>query len=153
SVLPVPDYTAALTGSVKGLRMGLVRSGFLDSADGDVQHAVEVAVKTLGGLGASVRDVSLETVKLAAGVSTAIIAVEAVAYHESWVKERAEEYGADVRERLRVGAFVSGAAYVNGQRARRLMRDEVDATLASLDVLVAPTTPIGATPVGENTVE
>jgi aspartyl-tRNA(Asn)/glutamyl-tRNA(Gln) amidotransferase subunit A len=153
SVLPVPDYMAALTGQIKGLRVGLLRPFFLESAGAAQRHAVEQASKTLEGLGASVQDVSLATVKLAAGASSAVLATEAYAYHEPWLKTRPEEYGADARQRLRVGAFVSGVDYVNGQRARTLMRDEVDALLSKLDVLLAPTTPIAATPPGADEVE
>jgi aspartyl-tRNA(Asn)/glutamyl-tRNA(Gln) amidotransferase subunit A len=148
SVLPVPDYRAAITGTVKGLRIGLLRSFFLESAGDEQRRAVEQALGTIEGLGATVREVSLETMALVAGASTAVIAVEAHAYHEPWIKKRPEEYGADVRERLRLGAFIPGADYVNGQRARALVRDSVDRALSGLDVLVAPTTPIAATEVG-----
>jgi aspartyl-tRNA(Asn)/glutamyl-tRNA(Gln) amidotransferase subunit A len=153
SVLPVPDYLAALTGVVKGLRIGVIKPFFLDSSAASIRRAVEQAINVLEGLGASVQDVALDKVKIAAGASTAIIATEAYAYHEEWIKKRSEEYGADVRERLRVGAFVSGKDYVNGQRARAILRDEVDAVLARLDVLVCPTTPIAAAPVGVNEVD
>jgi aspartyl-tRNA(Asn)/glutamyl-tRNA(Gln) amidotransferase subunit A len=153
SVLPVPDYLAALTGSVKGVRVGLLRSFFMESAGDEQRRAVEQAVKTLEGLGAVLREVNLEKVTLVAGASTAVIAAEAYAYHEPWLKKCPEEYGADVRERLRLGAFVSGADYVNGQRARALVRDSVDRVFAGLDVLVAPTTPIAATAVGASQTE
>jgi aspartyl-tRNA(Asn)/glutamyl-tRNA(Gln) amidotransferase subunit A len=152
SVLPVPDYVAALTGTVKGVRIGLLGPFFMESAGDEQRRAVEQAVKTLEGMGAAVREVSLDKVELAAGASTAVIAVEAYAYHEPWIKTRAAEYGPDVRERLRLGAFISGAEYVNGQRARALLRDSVDAALAGLDVLVAPTTPMAATTVGASEV-
>ena len=153
SVLPVPDYTAALTAQVKGLRVGLLRPFFMESSAAAQQRAVEEAVQTLLGLGASVQEMSLETVKLAAAASTAVLAAEAYAYHEPWIKQRPAEYGADVQERLRMGAFVSGADYVNGQRVRVLIRNDVDAALASLDVLVAPTTPISATAVGVDAID
>jgi aspartyl-tRNA(Asn)/glutamyl-tRNA(Gln) amidotransferase subunit A len=153
SVLPVPDYMAALTGQIKGLRVGLLRAFFVESSAAAQQRAIEQAVKTLEGLGASVQEVTLETVELAAAASTAVLAAEAYAYHEPWIKQRPREYGADVRERLRVGAFVSGADYLNGQRVRVLIRDDVDAALARLDVLVAPTTPISATVVGEDAID
>ena len=153
SVLPVPDYMAALTGSVKGLRIGLLGPFFMESAGETERRAVLQAVKTLEGLGASVQEVELQTVKLAAAAASAVVAVEAYAYHETWLRKRPEEYSADVRERLRLGAFVSGADYVNGQRARLLIRDEVDAAFGRLDVLVAPTTPIAAAPVGAGDVE
>ncbi|MGH7367934.1 MAG: amidase [Candidatus Rokuibacteriota bacterium] len=148
SVLPVPDYATALTGQVRGLRIGLLRRSFLESAGAPQRQAIEQAVKTLEGLGASIRDVTLEQMRYAAGVVAAVISVEAYAYHEAWLKTRGAEYGPDVRERLLVGAFVSGADYVKGQRARRLIRDEVDQVLGGVDVLIAPTVPIAATPVG-----
>ena len=60
SVLPVPDYLAALTGTVKGVRIGLLRSFFMESAARRAARAVEQALKTLEGLGAAVQEVSLE---------------------------------------------------------------------------------------------
>ncbi|HYB70476.1 MAG TPA: amidase [Candidatus Bathyarchaeia archaeon] len=153
SVLPVPDYGAGLTGEVKGLRIGLLRRFFLATAGAPQRQAVEQAVKTLEGLGASVREVTLEQMTYGAGASAAIICAESYAYHEEWLRTRGPEYGPDVRERLLVGAFVTGADYLRGQRARRLIRDEVDRVLGSLDVLIAPTLPIAAVPVGTREVE
>lgn len=152
SVLPVPDYAAALTGQVKGLRIGLLRSFFLEGAGPAQRAAVEAAAKALEGQGASVEPVDLTKVSLAAAASHAVLAPEAYAYHEEWLKTRAAEYGADVRERLRVGAFVTGAEYLKGQRLRTTLRNEVDAALAKLDVLLAPSTAIEATAVGQNEV-
>src|SRR5882672_7891762 len=152
SVLPVPDYMAALTGSVKGLRIGLLRSFFLEGAALAQRAAVEAAAKTLEGLGATLSEVDIKTVSVAPGASHAVLAPEAYAYHEEWLKTRAAEYGEDVRQRLRVGAFVTGAEYLKGQRLRVLLRNEVDTALAKLDVLLAPTTPIEAQPVGQNDV-
>jgi aspartyl-tRNA(Asn)/glutamyl-tRNA(Gln) amidotransferase subunit A len=149
SVLPVPDYLAALTGQVKGLRIGLLRSFFLEGAGTAPRAAVEAAVKVLEGQGATVEPVDLVKVGLAPAASHAVLAPEAYAYHEEWLKTRAAEYGPDVRERLRVGAFVTGAEYLKGQRLRALLRNEVDAALARLDVLVAPTTAMAATAVGQ----
>jgi len=153
SVLPVPDYMAALTGAVKGLRVGVLRASFMESAGAPQRQAVEQAAKTLEGLGATTEDVDLKTISLSAGAAYAMITVEAYAYHEAWLKTRARDYGDDVAERLRLGAFVSGSDYLKGQRARTLVRNEVDAALARLDVLIAPTTPIAATPPDQRYVE
>jgi len=149
SVLPVPDYTAALTGQVKGLRVGLLRPFFLESAASVVRQAVEQAAKVLQDQGARVEEVALKTAEHAVGASFAIISPEALAYHEAWVRSRPEDYAPDVRDRLRVGAFVSATQYLRGQQARALIRNEVDAVLSKLDVLIAPATPIVATPVGQ----
>ncbi len=153
SVLPVPDYAAALTGQVKGLRIGLLNRFFLESAGAPQRQAIAQAVKTLEGLGASVREITLEQMRYAGAASAAVITAESYAYHEPWLRTRAAEYGPDVRERLLVGAFVSGAEYLKGQRVRRLIRDEVDRALGELDVLIAPTLPIAAVPVGAQEVD
>jgi aspartyl-tRNA(Asn)/glutamyl-tRNA(Gln) amidotransferase subunit A len=152
SALPVPDYSAALTGQVKGLRVGLLRVTFLEDADPAVRGAVEEGAKTLEGLGAQVDEVEILSAMHAAGASFAIISPEALTYHEEWMKSRAQDYGSDVRDRLRVGAFVSATQYLRAQQVRALIRNEVDGLLATRDVLIAPTTPVAATPVGQNEV-
>ncbi len=148
----VPDYAGALSGDIKGLRVGVLRSFFLESAGMVLRQAVEHAIKDLAALGAQVDDVSLSYAEHGIGASFAVIASEALAYHEVWLKARAGEYQADVRERLKAGAFVSGAQYLRGQRVRALIRDEVSAALGQFDVLLAPTTPIVATAVGQTEV-
>jgi aspartyl-tRNA(Asn)/glutamyl-tRNA(Gln) amidotransferase subunit A len=153
SVLPVPDYGAALTGDVKGLRVGLLRAHFVDAAAPEVRDAVLAAARTLEGAGARVDEVSLTQIPHVAAASFAVVAVEALAYHAEWMRTRAADYQPDVRERLRMGALVSGLQYVRGQQVRQLVRQEVAAALATRDVLLAPTTPIAATRLGETRVE
>jgi aspartyl-tRNA(Asn)/glutamyl-tRNA(Gln) amidotransferase subunit A len=149
SVLPVPDYLAALTGDVKGLRVGLLRSGFLDGATPEVRAAVEAAAKTLAAAGAVVDEVTLETMKYVPAASLAVVGVEALAYHADLLRTRASEYDPDIARRLRLGAFVGGVHYVRAQQVRALVRAEVDAALARRDVLLAPSTPIAAPAVDE----
>src|SRR5437773_5123316 len=149
SVLPVPDYTAALRGDVKGLRVGLLRASFLEVATPEVRAAVEVAARRLEQAGAVVDEVNLTQIDHVAAASSAIVASEAVAYHAGWMRTRAQDYQPDVRERLRIGAFVSGAHYVRAQQVRALVHREVDEALAKRDVLLAPATPIAAPVLGE----
>jgi aspartyl-tRNA(Asn)/glutamyl-tRNA(Gln) amidotransferase subunit A len=144
SVLPVPDYTAALTGDVKGLRIGLLRSFFLDGAVPEVRAAVEAAAATLAAAGALVDEVSLDTMAHVPGAALAVVAVEALAYHADLLRTRAGDYDPDVARRLMTGAYVSGLHYVRGQQVRALVRAEVDAALARRDVLLAPATPVTA---------
>jgi aspartyl-tRNA(Asn)/glutamyl-tRNA(Gln) amidotransferase subunit A len=152
SVLPVPPYAAALTGEVKGLRIGLLRSSFLDASDTSVRAAVEAAAKLLAAQGAVVDEVTLAHQAEVPAATMAIIATEALAYHAAWVRTRPRDYQADVIERLRMGAFVSGVHYVRAQQVRALVRGEVDDALARRDVLLAPTCPITAARVGEREV-
>jgi aspartyl-tRNA(Asn)/glutamyl-tRNA(Gln) amidotransferase subunit A len=153
SVLPVPDYAAALTGDVKGLRVGLLRAHFTDVAAPEVRAAVEAAAKQLEQAGAVVDEVSLAEVVHVAAASFAIVATEALAYHAEWMRTRSADYQPDVRERLRMGALVSGLQYVRAQQVRQLARREVDAALARRDVLLAPATPIPAPRLGEKEAE
>jgi aspartyl-tRNA(Asn)/glutamyl-tRNA(Gln) amidotransferase subunit A len=147
SVLPVPDYLGALTGEVRGLRVGLLRAGFLDAAAPEVRAAVEAAARTLAGAGAVVDEVHLETAPHVAAAALAVVAVEALAYHADLLRSRGAEYDPDVARRLRTGAYVSGRHYVRAQQVRALVRADVDAALARRDVLLAPATPVPAPPV------
>jgi aspartyl-tRNA(Asn)/glutamyl-tRNA(Gln) amidotransferase subunit A len=149
SVLPVPDYVAALSGDVRGLRVGLLRRDFLDVATPDVGAAVESAARTLEKAGAVVDEVVLPSVRHAAAGSLAVVATEAMAYHAAWLRTRAAEYDPAVRSRLMLGAFVTGVHYVRGQQARALFRREVDEALARRDVLLAPATPVTAPAIDE----
>jgi aspartyl-tRNA(Asn)/glutamyl-tRNA(Gln) amidotransferase subunit A len=149
SVLPVPDYGAALTGNVKGLRVGLLRTHFTDAAAPDVRTALEAAAKQLERAGAVVDEVNLTQVTHVAAASAAIVASEALAYHAAWMRSRPQDYQPDVRERLRMGVFVNGAHYVRAQQLRALVSREIDEALARRDVLLAPATPLAAPVLGE----
>jgi aspartyl-tRNA(Asn)/glutamyl-tRNA(Gln) amidotransferase subunit A len=152
SAEPVPDWSAALTGDVRGLRVGVLRAFFLESTGVALRQAVEEAVRTLEKLGAVANDVAFAGASLTPGASFAVLSPEAYAYHEDWLRTRPQDYGDDVRERLRVGAFVSAGDYLKGQRVRGILRDELNAAFANADVLVCATTPIVATPVGQTEV-
>jgi len=94
--------------------------------------------------GAVVDEVSLPAVAHVAASAYAVVASEALAYHTVWLKAQPADYDPEVRRRLQLGAFVTGAQYVRAQQARALVRDEIDAALARRDVLLAPATPLTA---------
>jgi aspartyl-tRNA(Asn)/glutamyl-tRNA(Gln) amidotransferase subunit A len=152
SVLPVPPYLAALNGEVKGLRIGLLRSFFVETSAPEVRAAVEAAATLLADQGAIVDEVTLAHLADVPAATMAIIASEALAYHATWVRTRPGEYQRDVIERLRAGAFVTGVQYVRAQQLRVVARREVDAALARRDVLLAPTVPITAPRLGQREV-
>ena len=149
SVLPVPDYAAALTGDVKGLRVGVLRAHFTDVAAPEVRQAVEAAAKALEQAGATLDAVNLDDVALVPAASFAIVAAEALAYHAPWLRTRSGDYQPDVRERLRAGVVVSAAHYLRAQALRARVRAAVDRALARRDVLLAPATPIAAPALGQ----
>lgn len=142
--VPVPDYRAAMQGDVRGLRLGLPKDLFFEKLDPEVRAAVLAAARSLEGLGASVEEVPLPKIQHAGPVSFAIIAPEATAYHEPYLKTRAAEYGADVRARLTAGQYVLAIQYLKAQRARQVIRADVHAALTRVHALLTPTTPIPA---------
>ena len=153
SEVPVPDYVAALSGEVDGIRVGVLREYFVDDAAPEQRAAVEAAGQTLEGLGATIEDTQLPAMPMSVAAKQTVLAPEAYAYHEAWLKTRAAEYGSAVRARILAGAFVTGTEYVNGQRLRTLLRNDIDRLLARYDVLLAPSTAFAAPPVAEKTVE
>jgi aspartyl-tRNA(Asn)/glutamyl-tRNA(Gln) amidotransferase subunit A len=128
AAVPVPDYTATLEDGVRGLRVGLPRRYFFEQLEPAVDRAVEDAVAVLRSAGAEVRDVE----------------IEAAAYHARWLRERPQDYGADVLSRLMQGDLYPATQYVNAQRLRRTITDNFLATLSAVDVLVMPTMPVTA---------
>jgi aspartyl-tRNA(Asn)/glutamyl-tRNA(Gln) amidotransferase subunit A len=153
--VPMPDYRRGLEGGIRGLRLGLPRDLFFERLDPEVRAVVLGAARSLEGLGASVEEVALPRIPHAGPASFAIIASEATAYHEPYLKTRAALYGADVRARLTAGQFVLATQYLKAQRARQVIRAEVDAVLGRVHALLLPTTPIPAPPLqaGEATVD
>ncbi len=150
---PVPDYVAALTGDVRGLRLGLLRRFFLERATPPVSAAVASAARQLELKGAHIEEVEIDDVAHVAGASLAILWPEALAFHKKWLDTRPGDYTAPVRDRLRLGFFVSGSEYVDGQRMRQRLRRQVDALFDRVDVLLAPACPIVAGPLFEDEIE
>jgi aspartyl-tRNA(Asn)/glutamyl-tRNA(Gln) amidotransferase subunit A len=145
----VPDYTQGLTNDLRGVRIGIPRLVLWEDVDPEVEAVMDAAVQqvtTLGGrLGARLEEVRLPQMRHAVLASSIIIGAEGAAYHSEWLRTAAEQYGEDVRLRLKQGALLPAAAYFKAQRLREAIRRELEATLNGVDVLLTPTLPI-ATP-------
>jgi aspartyl-tRNA(Asn)/glutamyl-tRNA(Gln) amidotransferase subunit A len=144
-VLPVPDYRALAEQDPRGLRIGIARD-FFERLDPEVRAAVEAAATALQGLGVRMEEVRLPRIRHAGPAVFAIISAESMAYHEPYLKTRAAEYGPDVRGRLAAGQFVLASHYLKAQRARQVLRADVDAALGTVDALLLPSTPVPAPP-------
>lgn len=144
AALPVPDYRRDLERDPRGLRVGVVRDVFFECLDPEVRTTVEAAAQALAGLGVRVEEVRIPRIRHAGPATFAIITAESMAYHEPYLKTRASEYGADVRARLLNGQFVLATQYLKAQRARHVLRADVDGVLRGVDALLTPTTPIPA---------
>ena len=140
----VPNYTRGLGARLKGLRVGLPTDYFRDLVDPEVEAAVQAAAKVLQGLGAKLVEVSLPHFQYGPAISVVILTAEATAYHEPALRSRPDDYGADVRERLRLGHFLTATQYLNAQRARGAMLDDIRAAFRTVDAILSPTAPIVA---------
>ena len=149
---PVPEFSAGIGQGVRGLALGVPREFFFDRLDTEVRAAMEGALKALEGLGARLVPVSLPHSRHVPAVSFGIQAPEAFAYHEKTLRTRAHEYGPDVRTRLESGRYFPAALYLKAQRARRLLMEDYRKAFGTVEVIVTPTTPIAAPPVGVSTV-
>tara|TARA_B100000315_G_scaffold93266_2_gene85832 strand:+ start:878 stop:2305 length:1428 start_codon:yes stop_codon:yes gene_type:complete len=143
SQVPVPDYRQALTGDIRGLRVGLVRD-FLGTKVLDVnpqtRKAVIAAVGVLGELGAEVKEVSLPLAAVCGVVIRAITHVERVSLHPEWLRQQAQDYHPFTRVTFTTANLIPAQAYYKAQKLRALVRQEVLGALKDVDVLVHPTT-------------
>jgi len=170
---PVPDWAVAMTGDVRGCRIGVPRRLLDEGVDPDVREAFLAALDVLRARGSIVRDVELAHADLAIPVYYLIATAEAssnlarydgVRYgyradavsdlRAMYERTRDEGFGAEVKRRIILGTFVLSAGfydayYVKAQQARTLIARGFDAALADVDVLALPTSPTVAFPLGE----
>ncbi len=140
----IPDYTTALTGDVRGLRIGVVKEYFEAPLDPEVARSVRDAIGVLESLGAVVTEVSFPMFNDSQAISGAILMSEAAAYHRDLLASDGEKLYPPVRVRLEAGLFVSAADYLRAQQARSLLDRQARELLEHVDLLAGPTEPVTA---------
>ena len=165
----VPDYSASLGQSIKGLRVGLIRQCFeADGLDSEVKTSVQAAAAQLEALGAELVEVScprftdgIATYYVIApseasanlarydGVKYGFRAEDAESLMAMTARSRAEGFGAEVQRRILIGTYALSAGYVDAyykkaQQVRTLIRRDFDAAFQRVDVLLTPTAPTTA---------
>jgi aspartyl-tRNA(Asn)/glutamyl-tRNA(Gln) amidotransferase subunit A len=168
---PVPDYAAALSGEVRGLRLGVPREYFVAGMEPGVEVAVRTAIDTLRDLGAEIVDVSLPSTDQGLATYYIIAPAEASAnlarydgvkyglsagadeLWENYTRTRGAGFGPEVKRRIMLGTYALSAGYydayyVKAQQVRTLIKDEFDAVLADVDAILAPTSPNVAFKIG-----
>ena len=143
--VPVPDYVAALSGEVRGLRVGVPDKDVLSGLDKEVETSFRAALKTLKGLGASLVEVEVPRLQQAAAIWLAIAGPEAAAFHRRNLEERPDDFSEQVRLRLQLGLQLRAVDYLGGLESQQQLRAEVEEQYAKIDVLVTPTTAFTAT--------
>ena len=140
----IPDYTTALTGDVRGLRIGVVKEYFEAPLDPEVDRSVRDAIGVLESMGAVVTEVSFPMFNDSQAISGAILMAEAAAYHRDLLASDGEKLYPPVRVRLEAGLFVSAADYLRAQQARSLFDRQARELLEHVDLLAGPTEPVTA---------
>jgi aspartyl-tRNA(Asn)/glutamyl-tRNA(Gln) amidotransferase subunit A len=141
--VPVPDYTAALGGGMRGLRLGIPTNYYFDLLDPEVDAAVRRAIEALEALGVAIKTVTLPSMRYAGALRIASLA-DSVVTHEPYLAAHRQDYGPDVLYRTLAGQFVLGRDYSKALKVQRLIKEEYARVLQEVDVLVTPTAPIAA---------
>jgi aspartyl-tRNA(Asn)/glutamyl-tRNA(Gln) amidotransferase subunit A len=139
----IPEYRAALSGGIAGLRVG-IPLGYLETVDDlapETLAAVRAAVQQFERLGAQVSQVELPELEHHRVVGSGILVAEAYTYHQETMSRQPELYGRRFRDRLVEGALLSAADYITLLRGRERIRRGMDQLMTSIDVLAMPTSP------------
>jgi aspartyl-tRNA(Asn)/glutamyl-tRNA(Gln) amidotransferase subunit A len=168
-----PDYTKALTGDIKGLRLGIPKEYFGDGLDPAVDAALRQGIKTLEDAGATVEECSLPLTSYALavyyiiapsecstnlsrfdGVKYGFSAGDAATAWETQERTRALGFGPEVKRRIMLGTYALSAGYYDAYylkalKVRTLIKQEFDEAFQRFDALITPTTPTTAFRIGE----
>jgi aspartyl-tRNA(Asn)/glutamyl-tRNA(Gln) amidotransferase subunit A len=148
---PVANFTADLDKGAKGLRIGVIRH--FHEEDHPVSLAtkqgIDDALTLFRDQGAEVRDVTLSPMMDYNAPGWLILTTEAYAVHEPWLKERFNDYGELLRDRLAFGALLSASEYMQALRRRRVLCLEMRDAMADLDILITASAPGEAPKINE----
>ena len=173
SPTPAPDYTAALTGNIKGMRIGVPQEYWVEGTQPGVVKVVHEAIERLRELGAEIIDISLPHTKygIAAyyivapaeasanlarydGVRYGVRTTQAANLLDMYTRTRAEGFGAEVKRRIMLGTYALSAGYYDAyykqaEKVRSLIRQDFEKAFTQVDALVSPATPTVAFKLGE----
>lgn len=169
----IPDYSSALTGDVKGLRIAVPKEYLGEGVDPKVKEAVLNALKVYESLGATWEEVSLPHTEYAIAAYYLLASSEAssnlarfdgVRYGvradnpanliDLYRKSRSEGFGPEVKRRIMLGTYAlsSGyydAYYLKAQKVRTLIKQDFDQVFEKYDIVIGPTAPTAAFKLGE----
>ena len=170
--MPKKDYTKALNGNVKGLKIGIPKEYFGEGINEEVKAKLEEAIETYKKLGAEVQEFSLDIAQYALATYYIIACAEAssnlgrfdgIRYgyrtenytnlKELYKNSRSEGFGPEVKRRIILGTYVLSSGYYDAyykkaQQVRTLVKKEFDKAFEKYDVLLTPTSPTVAFEMG-----
>jgi aspartyl-tRNA(Asn)/glutamyl-tRNA(Gln) amidotransferase subunit A len=169
----IPDYIGALSGDVKGLRIGVPKEYLGQGIDPKVKEAVLAALQQFESLGATWEEVSLPHTEYAVATYYLLASSEAssnlarfdgVRYGvrtdnpenliDLYRKSRSQGFGDEVKRRIMLGTYAlsSGyydAYYLKAQKVRTLIKQDFDSVFENYDLIIGPTAPTTAFRIGE----
>ncbi|MDR3560041.1 MAG: Asp-tRNA(Asn)/Glu-tRNA(Gln) amidotransferase subunit GatA [Negativicutes bacterium] len=169
---PVPDYTKALVGDIKGLKIGLPKEYFVAGMDPAVEAAIYQAIEQLKAMGADYKEVSMPHTEYALAAYYLVATAEASSNLARYdgvsfghrgegndiiamsKRSRTEGFGEEVRRRIMLGTYAlsSGyydAYYLKALKVRTLIKQDFDKAFEKVDVLITPIAPTPAFKIGE----
>ena len=173
----VPNYSASLNDSLKGLKIGLPKEFFDEGLNNEMATAIETAVNEYKKMGAEIIEVSMPNLKLAIPAYYVIAPAECSAnlqrmdgvrfghrcdnpedLNDLYIRSRGEGFGTEVKRRILVGTYALSAGYydayyIKAQKIRRLITEDFTKALATVDVIMGPVTPTPAFGIGEKTAD
>ncbi|CAL74826.1 putative Glutamyl-tRNA(Gln) amidotransferase subunit A (Glu-ADT subunit A) [Bradyrhizobium sp. ORS 278] len=152
SAAQVQDYVAATQSSIKGLKIGVPKSFYVDDLDPEVARCLDAAITVLKTEGADVVQVELPDQRQLTAACQLVLAVEAAAFHKRWMIERPQDYGPQVLMRLQNALAVSGVAYLEALRWRGAALAAHVAATAGVDAIIAPVSPLVTPSIAESDV-
>jgi aspartyl-tRNA(Asn)/glutamyl-tRNA(Gln) amidotransferase subunit A len=143
---------AATQRTPKGMTIGVPRKFYVDDLEFDVATLLDEALATFRRLGARVVEVDLPDQTAISAAALIVLAVEAASLHAPWLRERAGEYGAQVRNRLQNGLAYSAVEYLEALRWRGPALAAHLAAIEGIDVVIAPASSAAAPTIDETDV-
>jgi aspartyl-tRNA(Asn)/glutamyl-tRNA(Gln) amidotransferase subunit A len=149
---PVPDYMAATRGSLKGVRIGVPKSFYVDDLDSEIARVLDDTKATLTREGATIHQVDLPDQVALSDACQIVMIVEAAAFHQAWMIERPQDYGPQTMMRLQNGLAVPALTYLDALRWRGPALEAHLAATAGVDAVLAPVSPMAAPTIAESDV-
>ena len=172
SAEPVPDYTASINNSIKGIKIGLIKQHFEEGLDETNKKVLGEALKALESQGAEIIEIDMPNIGLSVPTYYVVASAECSSnlsrydgirfghraenfndLTDFYSKTRGEGFGSEVKRRIMTGTYVLSAGYydayyLKAQKVRQLISEDFKNAFEKVNVIAGPTTPSPAFPLG-----
>ena len=172
SAEPVPDYTASINNSIKGIKIGLIKQHFEEGLDEANKKVLEEALKALESQGAEIIEIDMPNIGLSVPTYYVVASAECSSnlsrydgirfghraenfndLTDFYSKTRGEGFGSEVKRRIMTGTYVLSAGYydayyLKAQKVRQLISEDFKNAFEKVNIIAGPTTPSPAFPLG-----